>query len=47
MKKGEQNISLYYFSQEVLFFPQMKPDDPNKNKEIVEEDKVSQENKEK
>lgn len=34
------------FLQEVLLFPQMKPDDPNKNKE-VDDDKASSDNGEK
>ncbi|XP_018340647.1 PREDICTED: lysine--tRNA ligase isoform X1 [Trachymyrmex septentrionalis] len=33
--------------KEVLFFPQMKPDDPNKNKEATEDDKASNDSAEK
>ncbi|XP_011708139.1 PREDICTED: lysine--tRNA ligase isoform X2 [Wasmannia auropunctata] len=33
--------------KEVLFFPQMKPDDPNKNKEMTEDDKASNDSAEK
>ncbi|XP_024891469.1 lysine--tRNA ligase isoform X2 [Temnothorax curvispinosus] len=33
--------------KEVLFFPQMKPDDPNKNKEVTEDDKASNDSAEK
>lgn len=29
---------LYFLFQEVLFFPAMKPDDPNKNREEKNED---------
>ncbi|XP_076283238.1 lysyl-tRNA synthetase isoform X2 [Lasioglossum baleicum] len=32
--------------KEVLLFPQMKPDDPNKNKDVQEADKTTNENKE-
>ncbi|XP_012539572.1 lysine--tRNA ligase isoform X2 [Monomorium pharaonis] len=33
--------------KEVLFFPQMKPDDPNKNREMTEDDKASNDSAEK
>ncbi|XP_018392992.1 PREDICTED: lysine--tRNA ligase [Cyphomyrmex costatus] len=33
--------------KEVLFFPQMKPDDPNKNKEVTEDDETSNDSAEK
>ncbi|XP_076654206.1 lysyl-tRNA synthetase isoform X1 [Halictus rubicundus] len=32
--------------KEVLLFPQMKPDDPNKNKDVQDDDKMTNENKE-
>lgn len=38
---------MYISLQEVLFFPQMKPDDPNKNKEMTEDDKASNDSAEK
>ena len=43
---NRKNVHFFYL-QEVLFFPQMKPDDPNKNKEATEDDKASNDSAEK